>query len=52
MTPRRILFQLGTGLLDDSRAKPMIDAVRVNVLLIAMLAAASAVNGIIFYNYL
>lgn len=30
----------------------MIDAVRLNVMLIALLTVASAVNGVIFYNYL
>ncbi len=29
-----------------------IDAVRLNVMLIALLAAASAINGIIVYSYL
>jgi hypothetical protein len=30
----------------------MTDALRLNVMLIALLTAASAVNGVIFYNYL
>ena len=30
----------------------MLDALRVNALLVTILAAASAVNGIMFYQYL
>jgi hypothetical protein len=30
----------------------MVDALRLNAILVALLAAASAVNGIMFYNYL
>ncbi len=30
----------------------MFDAVRMNAILVALLAVASAVNGIIFYSYL
>ncbi len=36
----------------DSKVTLMINAVRLNVMLIAFLAAASVVNGVIFYNYL
>jgi hypothetical protein len=31
---------------------PMIDALRMNVLLVALLGMASAVNGLMFYSYL
>jgi hypothetical protein len=30
----------------------MLDALRVNALLVTILAAASAINGIMFYQYL
>ena len=30
----------------------MLDALRVNAILVALLATASAVNGIMFYRYL
>lgn len=30
----------------------MLDALRVNAILVALLAVASAVNGIMFYSYL
>ncbi|MDB5631773.1 hypothetical protein V1281_003007 [Nitrobacteraceae bacterium AZCC 2161] len=30
----------------------MVDALRLNAILVALLAVASAVNGIMFYNYL
>jgi hypothetical protein len=30
----------------------MIDAVRMNVTVVALLAAASAINGVMFYQYL
>ncbi|MDB5566032.1 MAG: hypothetical protein JWP84_2598 [Tardiphaga sp.] len=30
----------------------MVDALRLNAILVALLTVASAVNGIMFYNYL
>jgi hypothetical protein len=30
----------------------MVDTLRLNAMLVALLAVASAVNGIMFYNYL
>jgi hypothetical protein len=37
---------------DDSESQMMIEAARVHAMLVALLMAASAVNGIIFYVYL
>jgi hypothetical protein len=35
---------------DDSKAADMLDALKVNALLVALLVTASAVNGLILYS--
>jgi len=37
---------------DDSEVRMTLDAVRLNAMLIALLATASMINGIIVYSYL
>lgn len=51
VTTRLALFQLVLETIRDSR-RAMIDALRMNMTVVALLAAASAINGVMFYQYL
>jgi hypothetical protein len=51
VTTRPVLFQWRPELIRDS-GRAMIDALRMNVTVVALLATASAINGVMFYHYL